>query len=433
MFKFILKLSFAFLLIITIFLTAFLYNIFSAGQKIFSSDEKTSIVKQFSELVLSPAKKLRGEDEGRINILLLGIGGDGHSGGELTDTIMIVSIKPTTNEAFLLSIPRDLYVQIPGDKQSNKINTVKFLGDRNQEKNGLELLQKTVSEVSGLDIHYYAQLNFQGFTEVIDSLGGIDIYLENDINDPAYPNFNRGYDPFYITKGWHHLDGATALKVARSRHSRMGDFDRIKRQQDIVKATKQKTFEKYANLDVFAFREILMSLGDNLKTNLELKEIPRLYKVAEKIKNHQITVETIDTQKYLNRTYVGMGYTLQAKDETYREIKNLSAHIFDFEISEERKELIKNENATIEIQNGTGSLDLANQVAKDLEKFGYKISSSTNINAPDFSGVRLYDNSQDLKPDTLEFLKEKFNAVIIKVPEDEIIEVDFVIVLGKGF
>ena len=433
MFKFILKSFLAVFAISVIFISVFLSDIFSAGQKIFSSGENSSIIKQLGELVFNPAEKLKGEDGERINILLLGVGGEGHSGGELTDTIMVASINPTTNEASLLSIPRDLYVQVPNTNRGSKLNAVKFLGDKSREKNGIELLKQTVNEISGLDIHYYVQLDFNGFIKIIDDLGGIDVYLKNDINDPAYPNFSRGYDPFYITKGWHHLDGATALKVARSRHSVMGDFDRIERQQDIIKAARQKVSEKYSKLDVFAFKKIFDSMGDNLRTDIQLKEFPRFYKISKGIKNHKITAEVLDTKRYLNRTHIGAGYTLQAKDNTYGDIKNLSENIFDIEISDEKKELIKSEGALIEIQNGAGSPDLANKIAEDLEHLGYKIVNSKNIDAPDFSGVRIYDNSKEAKPNTLEFLKEKFNGVIMEISENEFNKADFVIVLGKGF
>lgn len=436
MFKFILKLFFAIFIIATIFIISFFYEFFSNSQKIFSSDNKNiSIVKQISELVFNPAEKLEGEENGRINILFLGIGGEKHYGGELTDTIMIASLNTKTNEAALLSIPRDLYVQIPGTNLNHKINAIKFYGDQSKNKNGIELLKTVVEEISGLDIHYHAQLDFNGFVKVIDALGGIDVYLEKDINDPSYPNFNRGYDPFYIEKGWHHLDGETALKVARSRHSVMGDFDRIKRQQDIIKATKQKVFEKYSQFDVLAFKNIFVSLSNNLKTDLQLKELPRFYEISKKVKNYDINVETVDTKDYLNRTYLGRGYTLQVKNDSYQKINELSANIFDLEISDERKEIIKEEGANIEIRNGTGTLDLANKVASDLEELGYRIINSKNIDLPDFSGVQIYDNSKDLKPNTLELLKEKFNGVIMVVSDfdDEFSKADFVIVLGKGF
>lgn len=432
--KLILKLFIFIFLISAISVTVFSYEIFSAGQKIFLADkEQGSIIKQFGELVFSPTKELKGEKNGRVNILFLGIGGEGHHGGELTDTIMIASIKPNEKEAALLSFPRDMYVQIPETNINTKINAIKVFGDKSTKKNGIDLIRKVAQDISGLDIHYYVQLDFQGFTKVIDDLGGIDVYLETTINDPTYPNFNRGYNPFYIEKGWHHLDGATALKVARSRHSKMGDFDRIQRQQIIIKSTKQKVFEKYTKFDIITFKNILDSLSDNMKTDIQLKELPRFYRIAKKIKNHKISAQTIDTKTYLNRTHIGMGYTLQAKDSSYNQIKNLSANIFDIEISQERIYLIQEEGANIEIRNGTGTLDLANRVAQDLEKFGYRIINSTNIASPEFSGVQIYDNSKHKKPETLNFLKEKFNAVIMEATENDFSKADFVIVLGRGF
>ncbi|MCK5085432.1 LCP family protein, partial [Candidatus Parcubacteria bacterium] len=276
-FKLILKLFAFIFLILAISITVFSYEMFSAGQKIFSTDkEQGSIIKQFRELVFNPTKELKGEENGRVNILFLGIGGESHHGGELTDTIMIASIKPDEKEAALLSFPRDMYVQIPETNINTKINAIKIFGDKSTKKNGIDLIKKVAQEISGLDIHYYVQLDFQGFTKVIDDLGGIDIYLETAINDPTYPNFNRGYDPFYIEEGWHHLDGATVLKVARSRHSKMGDFDRIQRQQIIIKSTKQKVFEKYTKFDIITFKNILDSLSDNMRTDIQIKELPRL-------------------------------------------------------------------------------------------------------------------------------------------------------------
>lgn len=432
--KLILKLFTFIFIVLTIFAISFSYEIFSAGQKIFSNNEKQySIITQFKELLFNPVEELKGEKENRINILFLGIGGKGHNGEGLTDTIMIFSIKPQEKEAALISFPRDMYVQIPDTKLNTKINAIKNFGDRSKNKNGINLIKKVASEISGLDIHYYVELDFQGFIKIIDDLEGIDIYLENTINDPTYPNFNRGYDPFYITEGWHHLDGTTALKVARSRHSKMGDFDRIKRQQDIIKATKQKIFEKHNKFDITSFKNILNSLSDNITTDLKIKEIPRFYQIAKEIKNHQITSETIDTKTYLNRTYVGLGYTLEAKNKNYEQIKKLSANIFQIEISEERKALIEKDNANIEIKNGTGNLDLANKVAYDLENLGYKIINSTNIALPEFSGVKIYNNSQEKKIATLNFLKEKFNAAIIETSKQDFNKADFIIVLGQGF
>jgi LCP family protein required for cell wall assembly len=390
------------------------------------------MVKQFSDMIISPSQSVKGEENGQINILLLGIGGEGHAGGQLTDTIMVLSIKPQTHEAALLSIPRDLYVEVQGTDIKNKINAVKELGDASAQKNGIELLENTVEDVSGLHIDYYVQLDFGGFTKIVDTVGGLDVYLENDINDPAYPDAGRGYDPFYIQKGWHHLDGATALKVARSRHSTMGDFDRIKRQQAIIKAFRQKIYEKYSSADILALSNIFLSLEKNMKTDIQPKELPRFYQIVKGIKNNNFTATTVDTQKYLQKINVGLGYTLTSKSGDYKAINELGNDLFNMQIPENKKEAIQKESALIAIKNGTGSPDIANQIAGDLENMGFRIINSTNIETPDFGGVEIDYPESVQKPETLKFLTDKFSAKT-SIMENENSRADFVIILGKGF
>ena len=429
--------------LITISAVVFFYQFYSTGQKIFAQEKSNApFTQQISELIFPSEKqpKLKGEESNQINILLLGIGGKGHSGGGLTDTIMVASVKPNSGEAALISIPRDLYVRIPDSKQYSKINAVKQFGDSSKNltkyKSGSELIKKTVGEITGLNIHYCVQLDFQGFIEIIDHLGGIDINLEKDINDPNYPNFNHGYDPFYISAGRHHLDGSTALKVARSRHSKMGDFDRVKRQQKIIRAAKQKFFEKYANFNLFALNKIFNSLGSHLKTDIQLKEIKSFYRLAKKIDTHKITSQTIDTSNYLQSGHIGGAYTLKSKSGDYQELHQFSKNIFKIAVSEEKRALIKNEKAKIEIQNGSGIPELANKVAGDLENLGFQIIKSINIPA-DFEGVIIYvrgDGENNNKPETLSFLKEKFNANVQTTEGDALSDqADFAIVLGKGF
>lgn len=433
MFKIAIKLFFVLILLALIPAVVFSYEFFETGNKIFAKKEgSTSIIKQFSEMIFSPAQSLDGEDRDSINVLLLGIGGKHHNGGDLTDTIMIARIKPQEKEAAFISIPRDLFVHVAELNIGTKINAVKAIGDKNG-KDGMRLLKDTIEEISGLKINYYLQLDFNGFTKIIDDVGGIDIELENDINDPAYPNFANGYDPFYIKKGFHHLDGQLALKVARSRHSKMGDFDRIKRQQNILKSFRQKIFEKYSTADVMAFKNILSDLGDHMQTDIELKEIPRFYKIARDIGNHKITAESIDTTNYLARSYVGLGYTLDTKSKDYENIKKFSEDVFELSMSEEERNSIKEENATIEIRNATGEPDVANTVAKDLESYGFRIINSTNVADDSVSGVKIFNNSHNLKPLTLSILKNRFLAILEDGSDIQDVKADFVILLGKGF
>jgi len=433
MIKIIVKFIFLIFLIALIPLLVFSYDFFETGNKIFSQKNGSdSILKQFSELVFSPARSLDGENENSINILLLGIGGKHHNGGDLTDTIMIARINPQEKEAAFISIPRDLFVHVKDLNIGTKINAVKAIADKNG-MDGTRLLEDTIEEISGLKINYYVQLDFAGFTKIINDVGGIDIELENDISDPTYPNFSNGYDPFYIKKGFHHLDGDLALKVARSRHSKMGDFDRIKRQQDILRSFKLKIFEKYSKADIIAFNNILTDLGDHMQTDIQMKEIPRFYKIAGDIGSHKITAESIDTTNYLSRTYVGLGYTLESKSENYDNIKEFTENIFDLSMSEEQKKAVQSENATIEIRNATGTPDVANIVAKDLESSGFRIINSTNVIDETASGVRIYDNSKENKPFTLSMLKDKFLAILDNASDFPETRADFVILLGKGF
>lgn len=414
---------------------AFFYRLIAESGEIFQGNgtTKVSFAKQLSEMVINPTQSLNGEENGQVNILLLGCGGEGHSGGALTDTIMILSLKPRTHEAALLSIPRDLYVEVGGTDIRSKINAVKELGDKRPEKDGQELLERTIEEVSALRIDYFVQLDFKGFVQIIDSVGGIDVYLEKEIDDPAYPDFNHGYDPFYIEAGWHHLDGATALKVARSRHSTMGDFDRIKRQQEIIKAFRAKIYEKYSNADLGAFTDMLSALSSNLKTDIEPKDLPRFYQVVKEIKNHNFSAQTVDTQSYLQKINVGLGYTLAPRSGDYSATNQLGESLFDLQIPEAKKAAIRDENALIAIQNGTGSPDIANTIARDLEDMGFRIVSTSNIDAPDSSCVTIYHEADTAKPETLAFLKEKFSAKDEAEGKKEGSRADFTIVLGAGF
>ena len=122
---------------------------------------------------------LKGEGDGRINIMLLGIGGDGHKAGNLADSIIMASIDPFANEAAMLSIPRDMYVTIPG-YYDTKVNAAHALDedDPDLEGGGIELMKQTLEEILDISIHYYIRVDFQGFVEAIDNIGGIPVNLE---------------------------------------------------------------------------------------------------------------------------------------------------------------------------------------------------------------------------------------------------------------
>jgi LCP family protein required for cell wall assembly len=153
---------------------------------------------QFRKIFPSQEKLLKGETEDRINFLLLGVGGPGHEGAYLTDTIILTSLKPTTKQVTLLSIPRDLYVPIP-DYGWQRINNAYSLAEANSSQGG-ELISQVVSNILNLPVHYWAVIDFSGFKEVIDKLDGVKVNVERSFADYHYPAPNYKYQTIFLKK-----------------------------------------------------------------------------------------------------------------------------------------------------------------------------------------------------------------------------------------
>ena len=175
-----------------------------------------------------------------INILLLGTDDrPDESGPPRTDTIILLTLDPQSHTAGMLSLPRDLWVPISGFAYNAKINTAYGLGETQSDGGGAQLVMDTVSQLIGRPIDYYVRVNFQGFIEVVDLIGGIDVMLPGTIHDEEYPTADYGVETFHLEAGLQHLDGATALKFARTRHSD-DDYGRARRQQDVIRAVANK-------------------------------------------------------------------------------------------------------------------------------------------------------------------------------------------------
>jgi LCP family protein required for cell wall assembly len=175
----------------------------------------------------------------RTNVLVMGIDRRPNEGTVVrSDTMMLVTAYPPDPAMALLSIPRDLYVDIPG-YGSDRINTAHFWGENEGEGNGLDLAMETVALNFRVPVHHYVRVDFDGFRAVIDAVGGIDITVEEAIVDEEYPTEDYGTIRIEIPAGDHHMDGETALRYARSRHG-SSDFDRAARQQQVLAALAQR-------------------------------------------------------------------------------------------------------------------------------------------------------------------------------------------------
>lgn len=240
----------------------------------------------------------QGEDQGRINILLLGYGGVGHDGPYLTDTIILASIQPTAKIVTLYSIPRDYYYPTAS---GNKINTAYADAVKNGSDplDGGESAEKAIGTLSGQTIPYFASLDFQGFQDAIDDVGGVDINVPDTFTDDYFPNdATNGYlPPLTFTAGEQHMNGTTALEFARSRHAageEGSDFARSRRQQLVLEAFKVKLQALNPVKNPVTVTNLIGTLATHFNTNLEPNELLALSQMLVS-GNYQVITKNLDT------------------------------------------------------------------------------------------------------------------------------------------
>jgi len=322
-----------------------------------TASSSKSFIETARDFASADVNKLRGAEEKRINILLLGMGGEGHKGKYLTDTIMMVSVNPETFQSSMFSIPRDLFVQIPDRHVSTKINAIYTYELKNLENSSAEAaesMKKVVQEVTGQEIHYHIILDFDGFKEIIDQLGGIDVEVEHDIYDSRYPGPNYSYETFEIKEGFHHLNAETALKYARVRHTLGGDFGRAKRQQQVLASTRKKAFSVRTLINPFQVGDLLNILGNHLRTDVQISEIPAFLELVKNVNIYQSVNKVLDAwsaDSLLASTHVELGgvwaYVLLPRVRNYSEVHALAKNIFELETLKKREEEIEKEEADI--------------------------------------------------------------------------------------
>jgi LCP family protein required for cell wall assembly len=233
----------------------------------------------------------------RVNILVLGIDQrEGMTDPARTDTMLLFSLDRQTDTAGMLSINRDLWAKIPGGQREGKINTAHFLGEvEHFPGGGPALAMQTVQAAFDVPVPYYIRLNFSAFEQLIDLIGGIDLNVAETIDDPNYPDAGFGYAPFHIDAGWHHLDGATALKYARTRATAGSDLDRVQRQQQVILAVRDKLLkEKRLPQLLTQLGSLLTAYSGSIQTNLTPGQLQELIEFAAGIDRDKIYAVTFD-------------------------------------------------------------------------------------------------------------------------------------------
>ncbi len=354
----------------------------------------------------SVLRNINKEDASPVNVLLIGIGGESHPGGTLADSIMVASVDPKTKTISLISLPRDLYVSIPGDGK-DKINSAHSFGENKSKGTGPAVLKQVVSETLGIPIHYFIRVDFDGFKKIIDTLGGVTVTVKKPINDPFFPDAQmKGYEPFVITAGVHTLDGKTALKYARSRET-TSDFDRARRQQEIVSAIKDKMLSANVLANPKKVTDIITILGKHLLTDFSPGEFDQLITLAKQFDKPTVRSQVLDTSEngLLISSHSQAGAFIlipRAGTSDYSEIQ-LFARSF---IAAPR---IQAEKSSITLQPGTATKDQVTKIAKQLETAGF---TTTISDTPASDAIRstLYDYTAGKKTASLKFLKDTYTV-----------------------
>lgn len=379
--------------------------------------------------------QLKGEGDGRVNVLAIGIGGAGHPGGQLADTIMIISIDPINNTTSMLSIPRDLYLKVPG-YYSMRINEVHAAGEDNKQQKakggGPTLLGENLERILGIPIHYYVRVDFQGFIQAVDTVGGLDIDVKEPVFDPFIEDkFGSNKYGFTIKPGQHHLDGRSALQYGRSRKT-SSDFARAGRQQEVLVALKNKVLSLSTLANPLKVSNLISAAGNHVRTDLSIDEIMKLLQIAKRIDNTSINyfVLTNAGDNYLASRNIGGASVLIPKAglDNFSQIQTFvrSQLLVDG--------FIKKEAAQIVVLNGTTKSGFATKVADHLKGYGYNVIEAGDAPQKNVAITALYDQSGGQKPFTLKLLEKRLKVTSQpQAPLGITRSADLIVIIGADF
>ena len=368
----------------------------------------------------------------RITVLLLGIDerAQWDEPAWRTDTIMILTLDPVTLKGGVLSIPRDLWVEIPTSGY-NRINTAHYLGDvYNYPGGGPALAMLTVERNLGIHIDHYVRLNFEAFITFIDEIGGIEIEVPETINDPLYPDNNYGYDPLYIPAGTHHFYGDMALKYARTRHTGNGDFDRARRQQQVIQAV----LERVRRPDVLAqligkAPELYQKIERSVSTSFKLDQGLALAGLAKEMQRENLRFVVVDESSTLPWNTPQGWQVLVPIHDRIRERRDFMFWIGPATENNGATE----EAATISVLNGTQQEGLAYATAQFLRANQVTVAAYSNADRQDYDSSLIILNRN--KPKTAQQL-----LALLRLPESAVVrgdnptaDYDVIIILGRDY
>ncbi|TAK88935.1 LytR family transcriptional regulator [Patescibacteria group bacterium] len=372
--------------------------------------------------------KLKGESDGRVNIMMLGVGDPGHAGEKLSDTNIILSVDTRNHTVAMIGIPRDLRVDIP-DYGESKINNAYAQG-------GLKVAKQTYEDSFGVPIHYYVKANFTGLKDVVDAVGGVEVDNKQNLYDPEYPCDKNQYRScgFRLAAGRQKLDGNTALKYVRCRKGTCGnDFGRAERQQQVMQAIRDKATSAGTLANPVALGKLVGAAGKNIETDLSINNLMRLRELTDGLDQSRITnvVFNLDPDGFLISSNNSSDLVPASGD--FDDIQLFVKSIFTMGP-------IWAEHSRVVIENGTTTTGLAGKLQDQLKTKGYPLGLETITNAlkRDYTTTQIIDYSGGKKPKTVDYLKHQLKVEpttpeALGLPASAIKPGDVVVILGSDY
>lgn len=371
---------------------------------------------------------LNREGDARVNILLLGKGGANHAGGNLTDSIQLLSVDIFNHTVGIVGIPRDLLAVT--DNGSSKINAVYSTAEAKEKGSGGQAIKEYVGTVTDTTVHYFAVIDFSGLVDMVDAIGGIDINVPKTLIDTEYPadDGSDTYETFKITAGQHHMDGALALKYVRSRHS-TSDFDRLSRQQQVISAIKDKVLSAGIVTNPSKLTKLMEALADNLRTDMTLREITVLFQRISEIDKGNISsivlgnggFGSVNVLSSIRSGSLGSVQQPTLGPTNYSEIQQEWHKIIP-------DPLIAKEAAKVRIQYGaTKSKTAATDLAEQLTNYGYTVSDPTQTSEK-ITATTLKNYRGDAAQYTTNYLSKRLGVDITTArSNDDTVDIDILL------
>jgi len=256
----------------------------------------------YSFLSFSPSlnEKRSSANSPSFNLLFLGIAGNGSRGVLLTDTIFVSHIDLEKEKISLISIPRDLWVKgniYPSGIKINGLFDLENKGKQFSSSCSFNLIKKEVENILGIKIDYVTVFDLEGVEKLVDSIGGINIYLPKDVTDPYLVNPHHPSEIFHLKAGWNYLDGAMVAKFVRTRYAPSGDFYRIQHQHQIIAALRDKVGQLTNMWQFPTWFKLWKSLSGHYLTNLNFNLAWRILQLVKTVPADQIQYLTLSNRK----------------------------------------------------------------------------------------------------------------------------------------